>query len=74
MANKFNEADRTFTTRLEFINHIFSNKFIQSEIMTSCINHKLDGTYNNYLDELEESIMNLKNKNPISVLNTNRKQ
>ena len=43
--------DRTFETRLKFINEIFSNKFAQKEILSSGINFKLMTT----LEQLQQA-------------------
>ena len=54
--------NRTFETRVKFINEVFSNKFSRSDIMTSCILFKLKNSYNNYADELEATVQQLENK------------
>lgn len=53
---------RTFETRLQFINYIFSNKYSQEEILKNCITFRLNKTYEQYLESLENSIKALRNK------------
>jgi hypothetical protein len=48
--------DRTFETRLQFIDAIFSNRFADYQIMASCINHKLDQSYEVYLKDIHKSL------------------
>ena len=59
---------RTFETRLQFINGVFSDLYPADVIMASCINHKLNATYDNYMRELDVSVYQLKNKDPLKVL------
>ena len=60
--------DRTFETRLQFIAMIFSNKFNRDQIMTSCINHKLDKSYEAYVKEIHKSCWELDGKDPLAIL------
>ena len=60
--------DRTFETRLQFIEAIFSNRYKDYQIMASCINHKLDQSYDVYLKDIHRSLWLLNGKNPISIL------
>ena len=48
--------DRTFETRLQFIDAIFSNRFEDYQIMASCIQHKLDQSYEVYLKDIHKSL------------------
>ena len=59
---------RTFETRLQFINRVFSDLYPADVIMSSCINYKLNATYDNYMQELNTSVYQLKNKDPLKVL------
>ena len=68
--NKFPINERTFETRLMFINEIFSNLFSQEDIMAHCIVHKLDRSYLSYVKELEQSARNLEKADPIKILKT----
>lgn len=60
--------DRTFETRLKFINEIFSSRYKDYEIMASCINYKLDQSYEVYLKDIHRSLWLLNGKNPLTVL------
>ena len=60
--------DRTFETRLQFINAIFSNKYEDYQIMASCINYKLDQSYEVYLKDIHKSLWFLNGKNPLTIL------
>ena len=69
MVDKFKEEDRTFETRLKFIKEIFSNKYPPYQIMASCIQHKLDRSYEEYIQTIHRSSWLLKNgEDPIEVL------
>ena len=61
-------VDRTFETRLQFINALFSNRYEDYQIMASCIQYKLDQSYEVYLKDIHKSLWLLDGKNPISVL------
>lgn len=63
-----NKEQRTFETRLKFINGIFSNKYSRTAIMTSCINFKLRNSLNNYIEEMDKSLNALENANLMSVM------
>jgi hypothetical protein len=60
--------DRTFETRLQFIDAIFSNKYEDYQIMASCINYKLDQSYEVYLKDIHKSLWLLNGKNPLTIL------
>jgi hypothetical protein len=60
--------DRTFETRLQFIDAIFSNKYENYQIMASCINYKLDQSYEVYLKDIHKSLWLLNGKNPLTIL------
>ena len=60
--------DRTFETRLQFINAIFSNRFEDYQIMASCIQYKLDQSYEMYLKDIHKSLWLLEGKNPLTIL------
>lgn len=69
MVDKFPEEERNFETRLKFIKEIFSNKYPQYQIMAHCIQHKLDRSYEQYLQNLHRSSWLLKNgEDPMDVL------
>lgn len=65
---KFNRADRTFETRISFINDIFSNKYAPSEIMAHCIQYKLDKSCEAYLKDVLKSVWQLNGQDPIKIL------
>ena len=60
--------DRTFETRLQFINEIFRNKYKRYQIMASCIKYKLNKSYEAYVKEIHKSVWDLNGKDPIAVL------
>jgi hypothetical protein len=60
--------DRTFETRLQFIDAIFSNRYERHQIMASCINYKLDQSYEVYLKDIHKSLWLLNGKNPLTIL------
>lgn len=65
------KENRTFETRLEFIAGVFSHPHSKEEIMASSIQFKLNKTYQQYLDELNESFALLVEKavkNPDNVI------
>ena len=66
--SKFDEASRTFETRLLFIKELFTNKYSQSDIMAHCIQHKLDESLKQYVKELEKHMWNLDGKDPMDIL------
>lgn len=65
---KFDRASRTFETRVSFIRDIFSAKYNDSVILTSCIEHKLGVSLQNYEDDLKYTEWLLNNEDPIEVL------
>lgn len=65
---KINEDERTFETRVKFINNIFSDKYTNSAIMAHCIQYKLGKSYENYIKEVSESVWNLEGKDPMKIL------
>lgn len=65
---KFDESQRTFETRLTFILELFENRYSKEEIMSSCIEHKLDRSYLKYLKELEKSIISATGKDPLKII------
>lgn len=64
----FPREQRSFKTRLQYINEIFSNTFDQEEILRSCITHKLKCSYEDYVRSLERSIKHLKEQSELRVL------
>lgn len=69
MNDKFDKEARTFETRLLYIDEIFTKKYDQEEILTSCITYKLNKTYEQYVADLNASIAALQSKNkPLQVL------
>lgn len=73
---KFDRNQRTFETRVTFINDIFSNKYKPIEIMAHCIEYKLDQSYKIYLKDILKNIWNLHGQDPMKILkriDSNRK-
>lgn len=70
MRDKFDpgEENRTFETRLEFIEGVFSHPYTKLEIMASSVQFKLNKTYEQYLEEIEKSLNYLLNRAPEKVL------
>lgn len=60
--------DRTFETRLQFIADIFSSKYERHQIMASCINYKLDKSYEAYIEEIHKNLWSLYGKDPMTIL------
>lgn len=60
--------DRTFESRLQFIAAIFSNKYERHQIMASCINYKLNKSYEAYIEEIHKSLWTLNGKDPMQIL------
>ena len=46
------EESRTFETRVKFINELFSETYSQDQIMASCINHKLNKSFEAYIHDI----------------------
>lgn len=67
-------VDRTFTTRLEFIHEIFSNKFAITEILTSSINYKLISTLEQLQASYDKQINSLQYADPVDVLEAEGKE
>lgn len=65
---KFEEGSRTFETRLIFIDEIFSRTYSQDQIMASCIQYKLDTSFEVYLKDIHKSLWKLSEKEPLAVL------
>jgi len=68
MPDKFPEEQRTFETRLLYIKELFSNLYPKSQIMTSCIEHKLGRSFEQYEQDLKGSVTKLSTEDPIKVL------
>ncbi len=73
---KFREEDRTFKTRLEFILSLFEDTFAPEDILGRGIQHKLNFTYEQYVEKLNRSLNTLQqNDNPLKILKEiNRKE
>ena len=65
---KFDRDQRTFETRVKFINQIFTNKYTPLEIMAHCIQYKLSKSYEAYLQDVMQSVWNLAGEDPIKIL------
>ena len=65
---KFDEASRTFETRLLFIKELFTNKYSKTQIMASCVQHKLDRSFEAYISELHKSTWRLCGEDPMAIL------
>ena len=58
---------RTFETRLQFISSIFTNPKTPEEIYRASIEHRLGRTYEAYLNEVNQSLDILLEKNALTV-------
>lgn len=56
MIDKVDKEFRTFETRLLYIRDIFAEKYSQEEILKSSIEHKLQVSYEEYVNELKRSL------------------
>ena len=62
------ESERTFESRLKFIDEIFSNTYTQDQIMASCIQYKLNKSFEAYIKDIHKSLWKLSGKDPMAVL------
>ncbi len=62
------ESERTFESRLNFIDEIFSNTYTQDQIMASCIQYKLNKSFEAYIKDIHKSLWKLSGKDPMAVL------
>lgn len=62
------ENERTFESRLKFIDEIFSNTYTSNQIMASCIQYKLNKSFEVYIKDIHKSLWKLSGKDPIAVL------
>jgi hypothetical protein len=62
------EESRTFETRVKFINELFSETYSQDQIMASCINHKLNKSFEAYIKDIHKSLWKLRNSDPMAIL------
>jgi hypothetical protein len=62
------ESERTFESRLKFIDEIFSNTYTQDQIMASCIQYKLNKSFESYIKDIHKSLWKLSGKDPMAVL------
>lgn len=60
--------NRTFKTRLQFINGVFANPHMKDEILASSIQFKLRKTYESYLSELDACLNKIAEKESIKTL------
>lgn len=65
---KFDKDSRTFETRVKFIDEIFSNTYTRDQIMASCIQHKLDKSFEAYIKDIHKSLWQLSGKDPMAIL------
>lgn len=63
-----NKEARTFETRLQFINNLFAHKYSKTDILISCVEHKLKMSYEQYLEDLKWSMSALETQDPAKVL------
>ena len=62
------EDSRTFETRVKFIHELFSETFTSDQIMASCINYKLNKSFEVYVKDIHKSLWRLRNKDPMAIL------
>ena len=65
---KFLTENRTFKTRLLFLNKIFSDVFPDDAILGRCIQYKLNFSLESYIEDLNRGIWNLSGVDPLKVL------
>ena len=73
MIDKFPEELRTFETRAQFINQLFSNLFSMEDIMAHCIIHKLDRSFLLYEEKLAHTMIAISGEDPLNTLLKNIK-
>lgn len=66
--NNVPKNKRTFETRLKFIDSIFSEMLSPEEILKQSIEHRLNRTYESYLEEVNQSLNILLTKNATTVI------
>ena len=62
------EHTRTFETRVKFIDEIFSNTFTGNQILASCINYKLDKSFEVYIKDIHKSLWKIQQNDPMAML------
>lgn len=62
------KGTKTFESRLKFLASVFNNLYSQQQILTSCINYKLQNQLSNYKDALEASFNKLASTDPVKTL------
>lgn len=62
------ESERTFESRLKFINEIFSDTYSSDQIMASCIQYKLNKSFDAYIKDIHKSLWKLSGKDPMAIL------
>lgn len=62
------ESERTFESRLKFIDEIFSNTYSSDQIMASCIQYKLNKSFEVYIKDIHKSLWKLSGKDPMAIL------
>jgi len=62
------ESERTFESRLKFINEIFSDTYSSDQIMASCIQYKLNKSFEAYIKDIHKSLWKLSGKDPMAIL------
>jgi hypothetical protein len=65
---KFDINSRTFETRLKFINELFTETYSRDQIMASCIQYKLDTSFDIYIKDIHKSLWKLGDKDPMAIL------
>ena len=65
---KFDINSRTFETRLKFINELFTETYSRDQIMASCIQYKLDTSFDTYIKDIHKSLWKLGDKDPMAIL------
>lgn len=68
-----NSANRTFESRLLFIESVFSKKYTEDDIFKSCVEYKLRISYEQYLAEVERCLKQMLNKSENNLVRTVKK-
>lgn len=59
---------RTFETRLQFIKKVFSDKYDETTMLKSCIQYKLNISFEQYMEDVNRSMAILQQRNAMPTM------